>query len=54
MLAAEAGAPLEIERNFLNRREKAVTAYYGFEEQEETWETWEGAGEADEDDPLFL
>ena len=38
---------VEIERNFLNRREKAVTAYYGFEE-----ETW--AGEADEDDPLFL
>ena len=46
MLAAEAGVPLEIERNFLNRREKAVTAYYGFEE-----ETW--GGEADEDDPLF-
>ena len=37
---------VEIERNFLNRREKAVTAYYGFEE-----ETW--GGEAHEDDPLF-
>ena len=36
---------VEIERNFLNRREKAVTAYYGF--AEETW-----GGEADEDDPL--
>ena len=43
-LAAEAGVPLEIERNFLNRREKAITAYYGFEE-----EAWE----AEEDDPLF-
>ena len=39
-LAAEAGVPLEIERNFLNRREKAVTAYYGFAE-----ETWGGEAE---------
>ena len=38
------GRAARIERNFLNRREKAITAYYGFEE-----EAWE----AEEDDPLF-
>ena len=58
-LAEEAGVPLELEREFLNRREKAVTAYYGFEEEwgeEEEWGAQQGAGMEggpDAEDPLF-
>jgi trimethylguanosine synthase len=56
-LAAGAGVPLELERNFLNQREKAVTAYYGFEEaeeeEEEEEEAAEPAGMVERDDPLF-
>ena len=57
-LAAGAGVPLELERNFLNKREKAVTAYYGFEEAEEEEEEEEEAAEPAgmverDDDPLF-
>ena len=55
-LAAEAGtAALELERTFLNRHEKALTAYFGFEEEEEEEEGWEEEAEeeaAAEDEPL--
>ena len=46
-LAAETGtAALELERTFLNRHEKALTAYFGFEEEEEEEEGgWEDGDE---------
>ena len=58
-LAEEAGTPLELERNFLNKHEKAVTAYFGFEEYDEEEEEEAPAVAAREtrhaaqEDPLF-
>ena len=59
-LAEEAGTPLELERNFLNKHEKAVTAYFGFEEYDEEDEEEEAPADAvretrhaAQEDPLF-